>query len=138
MGQAAPADVRPEDVPPIATFRRDPNLNRGVARQKLLREINQSHVGGQFYVDVLPAMNATGEGTLYQLCEREIDVDAFSGPGGIPYDSNSEDVTSALDLTRRIQPVTIVGDGSRILRWLCMVVESLRSPTHLHKDHRLC
>ena len=113
MGQAAAAEVQTEGVPPTVTFRRDPNLNRGEARQKLLKEINQSHEGGQFYVDIVPAMYAKGETTLYQLCEKEIDVDAFSGPGGIPYDSNSEDVTSALDFAQRIRPEIVTGYESK-------------------------
>ena len=43
MGQAAAAEVQTEEVPPTVTFRRDLNLNRGEARQKLFKEINQSH-----------------------------------------------------------------------------------------------
>jgi hypothetical protein len=42
--------------PTTATFRRDPNLPRGEARQTLLKEINQSHEAGQFYVDVVPPL----------------------------------------------------------------------------------
>ena len=67
MGQAPIAKTQTEEVPPVVTFRRDLNISRGEARQKLLKEINQSHEGGQFYVDIVPPMNAKGETTLYQI-----------------------------------------------------------------------
>ena len=69
MGHASTAGDQIDDAPATATLRRDPNLPRGEARQKLLKEINQSHEGGQFYVDVMPPTNARNERALHHICE---------------------------------------------------------------------
>ena len=72
--QAASRSSRPITT----TFRRDPNIARASARRKLLMEINQSHEAGQFYVDVVPPDKAVYNRALHQICEQEIEVDAFS------------------------------------------------------------
>ena len=74
MGHVSTAEDQMDDAPPTATFRRDPNLPRGEARQMLLKEINQSHEGGQFYVDVMPPTNARDKRALHHICEKEIYV----------------------------------------------------------------
>jgi hypothetical protein len=58
MEHSTAAEDQQSTGPTTVTFRRDPNLPRGAARQKLLKDINQSHEAGQFYVDVVPPANA--------------------------------------------------------------------------------
>jgi hypothetical protein len=62
MGQASTAGDQIDDAPPTATFRRDPNLPRGEARQKLLKEIiRATRVGNSMSTSCLRRMHETNK-----------------------------------------------------------------------------
>jgi hypothetical protein len=61
----------------------------------------------------MPPTNARDERALHHICEKEIDVDAFFGPGGIRYDSNADRITSAMGVARVVRPEIITGYEAR-------------------------